>query len=148
MLPVSKEYPISIRYSDPSFPNEKITHQGKMVKNQKWILGRHTGIDFECPVGTPVKSAENGKIITASYDKCVGYFIKIYHEEQKIVSLYYHLSKILDSIKLNSIIDKGQIIGYSGDSGTFCYGPHLHYEERKFPYNLGSDIEPSLVKFD
>lgn len=54
-----------------------------------------------------------------------GNYIKIQHQDG-YYTLYAHMRTGLD-IKINQSIEKGQVIGYMGDSGD-AYGAHLHFE--------------------
>ena len=58
----------------------------------------------------------------ASYGNCV----KIKHDNG-YYTLYAHLKSV--SVKLNDTVEKGQIIGYMGNTGN-SYGAHLHFEVR------------------
>jgi len=85
----------------------------------------HSGIDIGCPSGTDVLSTASGKVIRIQYSK-TGYGNNIVIEHSnKYKTLYAHLKNI--SVKVNQRISKGQVIGYSGSTGTST-NPHLHYE--------------------
>lgn len=89
----------------------------------------HNGLDFGAPVGTPVYAAEKGKVIgVANQDLycprgAYGKFIAIEHYNN-LTTLYGHLS--LWVVKEGDIVEKGQLIGYSGRTG-YATGPHLHF---------------------
>ena len=85
----------------------------------------HTGTDFSVPTGTPVYATGDGEII-ATFTKFNGYgkYIKIQHGFG-YQTLYAHLSQFL--VKPGQKVKRGQIIGYSGNSGAST-APHLHYE--------------------
>lgn len=85
----------------------------------------HTGIDIGCRIDSEVLSTANGKVVRVQYTK-YGYGNNIIIEHSnKYRTLYAHLKKI--SVKVNQNIKKGQVIGYSGNTGTST-SPHLHYE--------------------
>lgn len=92
-------------------------------------MKNHNGIDFACAEGTPVYAVKNGvaKIIVKN-DKTFGNYIIISHDDGQITSVYAHLSKI--EIERNQKVKKGEVIGYSGQSGM-ATGPHLHFELRQ-----------------
>ncbi len=89
----------------------------------------HNGLDIGAPVGTPVYAAEKGKVIgVANQDLycprgAYGKFIAIEHYNN-LTTLYGHLS--LWVVKEGDIVERGQLIGYSGRTG-YATGPHLHF---------------------
>ena len=101
--------------------------------------GRHTGIDFGIPQGTPIGSAESGTVITSSdgWNGGYGNYTIVKGDSGKYY-LYAHMSQRKTNVgdKLN----KGNLIGLSGTTGNST-GPHLHFEVRNADY-YGSDISP------
>ncbi len=91
--------------------------------------GGHNGVDFRASMGTPVKSAKEGKIVgvgnTDRACKGVSYgkWVLIQHSNN-LTTLYAHLSLI--KVSKGQTVKTGQIIGYSGDTG-YTTGPHLHF---------------------
>lgn len=58
--------------------------------------------------------------------------------------LYAHLSDI--DVSTGQSVKAGQAIGNIGQSGTNATGPHVHYEERTYPFSYNNvDRRP---KFD
>ena len=136
--------------------------------------GFHTGIDIKTKgrEGEIIKAIDDGyisrmQVSTTGYGKV----IYITHNNG-LISVYGHLrdfEKKLDSsakrIQYNRksytfnkyfkkdeiIVKKGQIIGYSGNTGT-SFGPHLHFEIRtlndiplnplRYKYNIADSIRP------
>ncbi len=88
---------------------------------------RHTGIDIAAPIGTPVKAADGGVVISVGWEGGYGKLIKIDHGAN-FVSYYGHLSKY--SVKVGQKVYKGQTIGAVGNTGNST-GSHLHFEIRK-----------------
>ncbi len=91
------------------------------------ITGRispHNGTDFAMPVGTPVVAAGDGEIVVARYGPAAGNYVAIRHGRQ-YMTRYLHLSRFV--VKPGQIVKRGDIIGYSGNTGRST-GPHLHYE--------------------
>lgn len=85
----------------------------------------HRGVDFSMPIGTPVLSVADGRIITAKYNDLAGNFIVIHHNNKKYITRYMHLRKIL--VKIGQKVKRGELIAFSGKTGKVT-GPHLHYE--------------------
>jgi len=85
----------------------------------------HNGIDFRAPLGTPILAAEDGEVIAVGNNGRVQYgkFILIKHNNN-LATLYAHLSRQI--VQKGNIIKRGQVIGYSGNTG-YSYGPHLHF---------------------
>ncbi|XBC40033.1 MAG: peptidoglycan DD-metalloendopeptidase family protein [Buchnera aphidicola (Nurudea ibofushi)] len=84
----------------------------------------HQGVDLAMPIGTPILSISNGKVIKAKFSSVSGRFIEIRHN-LKCITRYMHLQKIL--VHVGNNVNKGEIIGLSGSTGRST-GPHLHYE--------------------
>jgi len=88
----------------------------------------HKGIDYFVGVGTPVKSAADGLVVTAGWDPSGGgNIIKLYHSN-KYATYYMHMSVI--SVVAGETVVQGQIIGETGNSGPTNTPPHLHFEVR------------------
>jgi murein DD-endopeptidase MepM/ murein hydrolase activator NlpD len=91
----------------------------------KWSTGKHTGVDFAVPIGTPVLAVADGTIVNANWGKAYGNQVI-----QKVADgyvIYAHLNKA--RVKPGMVVKKGQIVGESGNSGNST-GPHLHLELR------------------
>src|SRR5699024_2672952 len=105
---------------------------------QRW--GKlHAGIDYGSPVGTSVKSAASGVVISThtEYDGTMngyGNAILISHSinGESYTTLYAHLSSI--SVSAGQTVSGGQTIGASGNTGSST-GPHLHFEIHKGGWN-------------
>lgn len=103
---------------------------------------KHSGQDFACPVGTPVKAASAGTIVKAGPNgggdgPAYGNAIVIKHANNTY-SQYAHLSKI--QVRIGQKVAKGSQIALSGNTGNSS-GPHLHFEIRTTP-NYGSAVNP------
>lgn len=90
--------------------------------------GFHRGTDFRASIGTQVKVVADGTVIgTGDTDICCpgasfGKWIFIEHNNG-LSSTYAHLSLI--SVTKGQKVVRGQVIGYSGNTGSST-GPHLH----------------------
>ena len=89
----------------------------------------HRGVDIAAPYGTPVKSAAPGRVVEVynSTANDLGRHIIIRHNDE-YETCYGHLSRI--SVSVGQTVDKGEIIGREGSSGSST-GPHLHFEVRR-----------------
>lgn len=84
----------------------------------------HQGIDMAAPVGTPIVSAENGKVVFSGWKQGYGQFVAVDHG-QGFETHYAHCSKVL--VKVGQTVKKGQLIAKVGNTGRST-GPHLHFE--------------------
>ena len=86
----------------------------------------HTGIDFGVGYGTPIRAADSGTVIYATWMSGYGNVIIIDHG-RGISTLYAHQSSL--AVGNGSRVSRGQVVGYVGSTG-FSTGPHLHFEVR------------------
>ncbi|MCC5856613.1 MAG: peptidoglycan DD-metalloendopeptidase family protein [Ectothiorhodospiraceae bacterium] len=86
----------------------------------------HLGTDFAAPTGTPIMASGAGRVVHAGRKGGYGHTVIIQHSNQ-YRTLYAHMSRYADGIRVGSRVDQGQVIGYVGRSGL-ATGPHLHYE--------------------
>ncbi len=89
------------------------------------ITRPHHGIDYAAPVGTPVWSVADGKVIFRGAAGGFGNLLKIRHG-QGYVSYYGHLSRFVSGLRVGQEIKQKQLIGYVGDTGL-ATGPHVCY---------------------
>ncbi|MBI3190299.1 M23 family metallopeptidase [archaeon] len=101
-------------------------------------------IDFLCDEETPVKAAMDGMIyfletgVTKNYDgkkeprrdimpenDHTGNYIVLEHKCGEY-TIYGHLKHDSISVKLNQIVEEGEVIGLSGNTG-WSIEPHLHF---------------------
>lgn len=101
----------------------------------KKVQKMHKGCDFKVPLGTPIYATSDGVVeIAENREKGYGKLIKIRHDES-YQTMYAHLSDF--NVKKGDKVKKGDIIGYSGNSGR-SIKPHLHYEV----YKDGKVVDP------
>ncbi len=107
-LPINSEI-TSIYGSQRIFNNKKKT--------------QHLGTDYRARVGTPIRTANSGKVVIARDLFFSGNTVVIDHG-LGIFTMYGHLSKLEASE--GSYVSKGDILGLSGKTGRVT-GPHLHW---------------------
>lgn len=88
----------------------------------------HHGVDFRARTGTPIYATGDGEVTQARRWGTYGNFLEIDHGFG-FETRYGHLSKYAEGIKSGAKVERGEIIGYTGDTGVTT-GPHLHYEVR------------------
>jgi len=86
----------------------------------------HRGLDFHAPMGTPVHASNAGEVVLARELYYEGNCVVIDHG-LGFMTLYMHFSKF--AVKEGDQVTKGQVIGFSGDTGRVT-GPHLHMSVR------------------
>jgi len=124
----------------PSFPTSPtaLITQDFGNHNPKFYAGdgKHTGIDYGVPVGSPVHACIDGRVTTAVQDaQGYGRHVRITHADGA-VSIYGHMQTL--AVKFDEMVTSGQQIGTSGGDpndnvpgdGTST-GAHLHWEIRK-----------------
>ena len=87
----------------------------------------HTAFDIAIPVGTPIKTTMDGKVVHAGWNN-QGYGNLVIVENGAYRTYYAHLSSI--PVSVGDTVKAGTTIGLSGNTGNST-GPHLHYEIRK-----------------
>ncbi|MFJ1703076.1 M23 family metallopeptidase [Kitasatospora sp. NPDC088346] len=95
--------------------------------------GRHTGIDFPVPAGTPVRAATDGTV-TTRWSRAYGYLVTV-TDRDGTSTWYGHLH----SYRIRrGPVRAGDVIGFSGSTGNST-GPHLHFEVRP---EGGAPVDP------
>jgi murein DD-endopeptidase MepM/ murein hydrolase activator NlpD len=91
------------------------------------VKGLHNAVDISAPMDSPIVAPLNG-IVTAKYFNNSG-------GNQIIIDSGYakfgfaHLNRYAEGVNVGSIVTKGQVIGYVGNTGTST-GTHLHFTLR------------------
>jgi len=88
----------------------------------------HKGVDYAAPQGTPVRVTADGVVTYAGWQNGYGNVIFIRHQGA-YSTVYGHMSRFADDIKVGSRVGQGDTIGFVGMTG-WATGPHLHYEFR------------------
>ncbi|ERM57377.1 peptidoglycan DD-metalloendopeptidase family protein [Vibrio cyclitrophicus] len=91
------------------------------------VTGRispHNGTDFATPVGAPVYSTGDGRVVAIRNHPYAGKYLVIEHNSV-YKTRYLHLSRFL--VKKGQQVKRGQKIALSGATGRIT-GPHLHFE--------------------
>ncbi len=84
----------------------------------------HRGIDLVAPVGTPVRAAGRGVVLTAAWDEYLGNYVEIRHGFG-YVTVYGHCETL--AVRPGDRVDRGQTVGTLGGTGQVS-APHLHFE--------------------
>ncbi|MGY0025293.1 M23 family metallopeptidase [Streptomyces sp. cg35] len=103
---------------------------------ERWAH-RHTGQDFAVDIGTPVRAAGAGRVVSVSCGGGFGIEVVVRHPGGYYTQ-YAHLAAV--TVDQGEKVRAGQWLGQSGTTGNST-GPHLHFEVRLTPY-LGSGVDP------
>ncbi|WP_139957195.1 peptidoglycan DD-metalloendopeptidase family protein [Flavicella sediminum] len=83
----------------------------------------HKGTDFAAPVGSPIMSTANGRVIESRYKGGNGNYVKIRHNSTYSTQ-YLHMKS--RKVKVGQYVKQGDVIGYVGMTGNTS-GPHVCY---------------------
>ncbi|MGF1719629.1 peptidoglycan DD-metalloendopeptidase family protein [Vibrio kyushuensis] len=112
-------YPIDKKFrrvTSPFNPKRKHPVTGRVTP--------HNGTDFATPVGAPVYSTGDGKVIAVRNHPYAGKYLVIEHNSV-YKTRYLHLDRFL--VKRGQTVKRGQKIALAGATGRIT-GPHLHFE--------------------
>ncbi len=98
---------------------------GGRYLNGRW--DNHTGTDIGVPQGVEIHAAQSGVVTLSRYNSSYGNYCIISHGNGR-ATLYAHQSQ-LPLVKAGDTVEKGQVIGYVGNTGN-SFGAHLHFELR------------------
>ncbi|MDG1881927.1 MAG: peptidoglycan DD-metalloendopeptidase family protein [Schleiferiaceae bacterium] len=96
----------------------------------------HLGTDYAAPRGTPILATASGKVISSTYNRSNGNYVKIRHNGT-YTTQYLHMTRRAKGIRKGVYVEQGQVIGYVGSTGL-ATGPHVCY---RFWKN-GKQIDP------
>ncbi|WNG22236.1 LysM peptidoglycan-binding domain-containing M23 family metallopeptidase [Cystobacter fuscus] len=86
----------------------------------------HDGIDLAVPVGSPVKTAQEGEVLYAGEQRGYGLIVIVQHSAH-LITLYAHNRDL--RVRSGQKVRRGQVIATVGESGKTS-GPQLHFEVR------------------
>ena len=89
-------------------------------------LSMHNGVDYGCPIGTPVVAPGAGRVVMAENRIVTGNTIVLEHLPGAY-TIYMHLDSM--SVTHGSVVARGALLGRVGMTGL-ATGPHLHWEFR------------------
>jgi len=123
--------------------NGKSTHKGHS----------QYAVDFKMDVGTKIYAARGGIVVKTKEDSNkhgfakefakYGNYVTILHDDGTF-GTYYHLKKGGVLVSVGQRVDRGEALGYSGNTG-YTSGPHLHFAVFKALDTLKTQSLP--VKF-
>lgn len=114
--------------------------------------GGHQGVDIGAQEGQEVYAVVDGVLEEQLVDttgSAAGHGWKLRGVDPELGEVqlrYYHLAGFADGLEEGSVVTKGQVIGYVGDTGNATPGGwHLHFEVRPGPplrYGSQPSVDP------
>jgi murein DD-endopeptidase MepM/ murein hydrolase activator NlpD len=102
---------------------------------------KHYGVDIAMPENSPVHSISEGIVVFAEWTSETGFVIILEHLNG-LTSIYKHNSSIIKT--QGDRIETGEIIAFTGNTGSLTTGPHLHFEL----WFRGEPVDPeSYIEF-
>ena len=102
---------------------------------------KHYGVDIAMPENSPVHSISEGIVVFAEWTSETGFVIILEHLNG-LTSIYKHNSSIIKT--QGDRIETGEIIAFTGNTGSLTTGPHLHFEL----WYRGEPVDPeSYIEF-
>lgn len=115
----------------------KVTSEfGTRIHPKTGVKQFHNGLDIAVPIGTPV-FAPNDSVVSALVKNDAGGNQLVIRLKNGDVIGFAHLSKY--NVKKLQNVKKGDIIAFSGNTGTHTTGAHVHLTVRN---NSGEFINP------
>jgi murein DD-endopeptidase MepM/ murein hydrolase activator NlpD len=115
---------LMLHYTSVSFPLKQLRVNSPFGKRKDPFTGKnaqHNGIDLFAR-SDDVYSIMQGKVIKSGVDRKSGIYVKMQYGDYTVS--YCHLSKAV--VKRGDIVNAGEIIGISGNTGTRSTGEHVH----------------------
>jgi murein DD-endopeptidase MepM/ murein hydrolase activator NlpD len=107
----------------------------------------HHAIDILAPRGTPILSADDGRILRMSTNTLGGISMYTVDPLNRIVYYYAHMERYNDAMSTGRAIVRGDTLGFVGTTGNAPKDtPHLHFQVMRWPadgkYWNGEPIDP------
>ncbi len=107
----------------------------------------HRAIDILAPRGTPILSADDGRILRMSNNALGGITMYTVDPANRIVYYYAHMDHYNDAMSPGRAIVRGDTLGFVGTTGNAPKNlPHLHFQIMRWPsdgkYWNGEPIDP------
>jgi murein DD-endopeptidase MepM/ murein hydrolase activator NlpD len=118
--------------------------------NSKMSHKNELSLDFKMKKGSKICAAREGVVTATKEDSDVGglkdeYYNKgnhiIIEHSDGSIAMYWHLQKDGVLVNIGDTIVKGQLIGYSGNTGYTAF-PHLHFQVQN---KNGGDIATRFI---
>lgn len=89
----------------------------------------HGALDIMAPRGTPVLSADDGRVLRVSENRAGGLTVYATDPGERLVYYYAHLDRYADGLAAGRLLARGDTIGFVGTTGNAPPNtPHLHFQ--------------------
>lgn len=89
---------------------------------------KHEALDIMAPRGTPVLAVADGNVVKLFTSTLGGLTVYQFDITQTYCYYYAHLDRYAAGLKENSLLRKGDVLGYVGSTGNApADAPHLHF---------------------
>jgi murein DD-endopeptidase MepM/ murein hydrolase activator NlpD len=141
-----------VRAHEPVIPVSGVTAD-KLVDSFDEIRGgnrRHEAIDIMAPRGTPVLSADAGRVLKLHNSAAGGLTIYVADPTQRFIMLYAHLDSYRPGLTPGMAVRRGELLGYVGSTGNASpAAPHLHFaiarSDNPKEWWKGTPLNPFLI---
>ncbi len=120
----------SVLISPLSFKARLTSKFGVRVHPIRRVRRQHNGVDYACPIGTPVHAVADGVVTRKYWDVAGGGNTIWVKHAGGLETGYLHLKSYPPGIRVGSRVRQEQTIAYSGNTGGST-GPHLDYRVKK-----------------
>lgn len=109
----------------------------------KRTAGTHRAIDILAPRGTPVLSADAGRVFRLRSNPNGGITVYAIDREERFIYYYAHLDRYREGLAEGMSLEPGDVIGYVGTTGNAPPNvPHLHFQIMLYRHDRYWDGEP------
>ncbi|GAB4300430.1 MAG: hypothetical protein Kow0090_15930 [Myxococcota bacterium] len=123
------------RYYSPDGTERQLRMKNAPIKDYEIITSllydrkpRHNGIDFKAPVGTPVYTPWDAKVLRKNWNSHInGNCLDIEYIGKGAHAYFLHLDSIANGVEAGKKLPAGALLGMVGNSGRSS-APHLHYQ--------------------
>jgi murein DD-endopeptidase MepM/ murein hydrolase activator NlpD len=89
----------------------------------------HLAVDIMAPRGTPVLSADDGRLLRLRSNALGGITVYAVDPEERFVYYYAHLERYRDGLAEGMAVQRGDTLGFVGTTGNAPPDvPHLHFQ--------------------
>ncbi len=104
--------------------------------NAPRAAGTHRALDILAPRGTPVLSADAGRIYRLRSNASGGITIYATDQGEQFIYYYAHLDRYREGLAEGDALEAGDVIGYVGTTGNAPPNvPHLHFQVMRFRHD-------------
>ncbi len=130
----NERYPMG-RYFQPDGDENQQRLKNSPIKDYEIITAllhdrrpRHDGIDFKAPVGTPIITPFDAKVLRKNWStRRNGNCLDLRYTGKPHRALFLHLNDFAEGIRPGVTVKAGTVIATVGNTGR-SYAPHLHYQ--------------------